>query len=201
MFRGTRQTGRQTDIHTDMQQKGILQAPEGNLITHIHTYIHTYIQIIQIIQIIHTYIYTRIQIMQIMQIMQIIHSHIYVHACIDSYIHTYTHTYTYIHAYIHTYTHTHTHTHTHTYQGQSTDGQRKRNLQDFEEKLQRTEAKAEQYEARAARAMQTVNLLKQGIQLTFDKLGCNKEAVTAVLGNQGVTESNIMQVCLCRRLR
>lgn len=60
--------------------------------------------------------------------------------------------------------------------------------------MQRTEAKAEQYEARASRAMHTVNLLKQGIQLTFDKLGCNKEAVTAVLGNQGVTESNIMQV-------
>ena len=79
-------------------------------------------------------------------------------------------------------------------QGQSTDGQRKRILQDLEEKLQRTEAKAEQYEARAARAMHTVNMLKQGIQLTFDKLGCNKEAVTAVLGNQGVTESNIMQV-------
>jgi len=78
-------------------------------------------------------------------------------------------------------------------QGQSTDGQRKRILQDLEEKLQRTEAKAEQFEARASRAMHTVNLLKQGIQLTFDKLGCNKEAVTAVLGNQGVTESNIMQ--------
>jgi len=78
-------------------------------------------------------------------------------------------------------------------QGQSTDNQKKRILADLEEKLSKTEAKAEQYEARAHKAMTTVNKLKDGIQDTFIKIGCNAEAVSAVLGNQGVTESNMMQ--------
>ena len=77
--------------------------------------------------------------------------------------------------------------------GQSSDNQRKRILQDLEDKLAKTEAKAEQYEARAARTMSTVNELKKGIEDTFNRLGCNSEAVSAALGNQGVTESNMMQ--------
>mmetsp|Transcript_29376 Transcript_29376/g.46099 ORF Transcript_29376/g.46099 Transcript_29376/m.46099 type:complete len:561 (-) Transcript_29376:97-1779(-) len=77
-------------------------------------------------------------------------------------------------------------------QGQSTDNQRKKILQDLEEKLSKTETKAGQYESRALKTMSTVNLLKQGIQMTFDKVGCNPAAVSAVLGDQGVTESNMM---------
>ena len=78
-------------------------------------------------------------------------------------------------------------------QGQSVDSAKKQVLVDLEEKLATTEAKAEQYEARAQKAMTTVNKLKDGIQETFVKIGCNAEAVSAVLGNQGVTESNMMQ--------
>jgi chromosome segregation ATPase len=77
-------------------------------------------------------------------------------------------------------------------QGQSTDSQKKRVLEDLEAKLRHTEARAEQFEARASRAMNAVNQLKQGIQAAFDKIGCNQDAVSAVLGSQGVTESNMM---------
>ena len=78
-------------------------------------------------------------------------------------------------------------------QGQSTDNQKKRVLEELEQRLHHTEARAEQYEARASLAMNTVNALKQGIQAVFDKIGCNPDAVTAVsAGNQGVTESNMM---------
>ena len=77
--------------------------------------------------------------------------------------------------------------------GQDSDNRRKKILQDLEDKLAKTEAKAEQYEARAARTMSTVNELKHGIEDTFNRIGCNTEAVSAALGNQGVTESNMMQ--------
>ena len=78
-------------------------------------------------------------------------------------------------------------------QGQDTDNHRKRILQDLEAKLARTEQKAEQCEARAAKTMSTVNELKKGIEDTFLRIGCNSEAVSAALGNEGVTESNMMQ--------
>eukprot|EP00960_Hanusia_phi_P077045 768641-Hanusia_phi.AAC.4 len=97
--------------------------------------------------------------------------------------------------------------------GQNNDNQRKQILIDLEDKLAKTEAKAEQFEARASKTMQTMNVLKQGIQVrqsemcllppqlaltlllqdTFNKIGCNAELVNAVAGNQGVTESNMMQ--------
>jgi len=77
--------------------------------------------------------------------------------------------------------------------GENRDDHRKRMLQDLEDKLAKTEAKAEQYEARAARTMATVNELKKGIEDTFNRIGCNSEGVSAALGNQGVTESNMMQ--------
>mmetsp|Transcript_18968 Transcript_18968/g.62385 ORF Transcript_18968/g.62385 Transcript_18968/m.62385 type:complete len:398 (-) Transcript_18968:1724-2917(-) len=77
--------------------------------------------------------------------------------------------------------------------GQNNDNQRKQILIDLEDKLAKTEAKAEQFEARAAKTMQTMNILKEGIQDTFNKIGCNAELVNAVMGNQGVTEGNMMQ--------
>lgn len=77
--------------------------------------------------------------------------------------------------------------------GQNSDNQRKRILQDLEAKLAKTEQKAEQCEQRASRTMNTVNELKKGIEDTFNRIGCNSEAVSAALGNEGVTESNMMQ--------
>jgi len=78
-------------------------------------------------------------------------------------------------------------------QGLNTDNQRKKILKDLEERLQKTEAKAEQYEKKYEAAMKTVNALKVGIQSIFNKIGCNTPANMEMLGNEGVTESNMMQ--------
>eukprot|EP00741_Cyanophora_paradoxa_P005810 tig00000113_g5631.t1 len=78
-------------------------------------------------------------------------------------------------------------------QGVSTDIQRKRILKDLEERLARTEAKAEQYEEKHVQAMRTINNLKTGIQGIFTKIGCSSSAVSEMLGTNGVTESNMMQ--------
>jgi chromosome segregation ATPase len=78
-------------------------------------------------------------------------------------------------------------------QGLNTDNQRKKILKDLEERLQRTEAKAEQYEKKYEAAMKTVSALKVGIQSIFRKIGCDTPANMEMLGNEGVTESNMMQ--------
>eukprot|EP00736_Rhodelphis_marinus_P009779 Rmarinus@m.17933 len=78
-------------------------------------------------------------------------------------------------------------------QGLTTDNQRKKILKELEEKLQTTEAKAEQYDLKYGQAMKTVNALKHGIWNIFSKIGCNTPEVREMLGNQGVTESNMMQ--------
>ena len=78
-------------------------------------------------------------------------------------------------------------------QGLNTDNQRKKILKDLEERLQRTEAKAEQYEKKYEAAMKTVNALKVGIASIFKKIGCDTPANMELLGNEGVTEGNMMQ--------
>jgi len=78
-------------------------------------------------------------------------------------------------------------------QGLNTDNQRKKILKDLEERLHKTEAKAEQYEKKYEAAMKTVNALKVGIQSIFNKIGCNTPANLELLGNEGVTETNMMQ--------
>lgn len=78
-------------------------------------------------------------------------------------------------------------------QGVSTDTQRKKILRDLEEKLQRTEAKADEYEAKQQSAQKIINQLKTGIHSIFSRLGCASTSVEEMLGNQGVTEANMMQ--------
>jgi chromosome segregation ATPase len=78
-------------------------------------------------------------------------------------------------------------------QGMSTDTQRKKALRDLEEKLTRTEKKGEEYEARYQRAVRTITQLKNGIHSIFTRIGAASTSVEEMLGNQGVTESNMMQ--------
>lgn len=78
-------------------------------------------------------------------------------------------------------------------QGMSTDTQRKKALRDLEEKLQRTEKKAEEYDARYQKAMRTIVQLKNGIHSIFTRIGAATTSVEEMLGNQGVTDSNMMQ--------
>jgi len=78
-------------------------------------------------------------------------------------------------------------------QGGQNDRQRKKLLKDLEDRLASTEARAEQYEAKALKAAKTVSQLEQGIQSIFNKIGCDKAALSDMLGTTGVTESNMMQ--------
>jgi hypothetical protein len=78
-------------------------------------------------------------------------------------------------------------------QGMSTDTQRKKTLRDLEEKLVRTDKKSDEYEARYQLAVRTITHLKNGIHSIFTRIGAQSTSVDEMLGNQGVTESNMMQ--------
>lgn len=81
------------------------------------------------------------------------------------------------------------------YKGQdaSSNTQRKKTVRDLEDKLTRTDKKAEDYESRYNLAVRTINQLKNGIQSIFTRIGATSASVDEMLGNQGVTESNMMQ--------
>lgn len=78
-------------------------------------------------------------------------------------------------------------------QGMSTDTQRKKALRDLEEKLTRTEEKAKKYDVRYNRAVNTIKQLKNGIHSIYTRIGAGTSSVEEMLGNQDVTESNMMQ--------
>ena len=75
----------------------------------------------------------------------------------------------------------------------STDTQRKRVLKELEEKLEKTTAAADAYERKHQAASKTIGQLKTGIHSIFSRLGGTSAAVEEMLGNQGVTESNMLQ--------
>eukprot|EP00428_Durinskia_dybowskii_P061112 CAMPEP_0170380012 /NCGR_PEP_ID=MMETSP0117_2-20130122/13642_1 /TAXON_ID=400756 /ORGANISM="Durinskia baltica, Strain CSIRO CS-38" /LENGTH=517 /DNA_ID=CAMNT_0010635475 /DNA_START=58 /DNA_END=1611 /DNA_ORIENTATION=+ len=81
------------------------------------------------------------------------------------------------------------------YKGQdaSSNTQRKKTVRDLEDKLTKTDKKAEDYESRYNLAVRTINQLKNGIQSIFTRIGATSASVDEMLGNQGVTESNMMQ--------
>mmetsp|Transcript_37190 Transcript_37190/g.91946 ORF Transcript_37190/g.91946 Transcript_37190/m.91946 type:complete len:562 (-) Transcript_37190:205-1890(-) len=72
-------------------------------------------------------------------------------------------------------------------------GVRKKILQDLDDRLKRTDSKTEQYEQRFQGAMRTVNALKAGITSIYNKIGCNTAANREMLGEEGVSEQNMMQ--------
>jgi uncharacterized coiled-coil DUF342 family protein len=78
-------------------------------------------------------------------------------------------------------------------QGVNTDNQRKKILKDLEDRLNKTESKADMYEQKYQAAMKTVNALKDGIWKIYNKIGCNTPANRELLGEEGVTEQNMMQ--------
>lgn len=77
-------------------------------------------------------------------------------------------------------------------QGNQHEAQRKKVLADLEERLGRTETKAEEYERKHEAASEAMTTLKEGITTVFERLGCDADAHRAVLGEGGVTDSNLM---------
>lgn len=79
-------------------------------------------------------------------------------------------------------------------QGSSADTQQKRLARVGEDRLQRIKTKADKYELKYSTATKTINQLKTGIHGIFSRLGCaSTTPMEEMLGNQGVTESNMMQ--------
>lgn len=79
-------------------------------------------------------------------------------------------------------------------QGSSADTQQKRLARVGEDRLQRIKTKADEYELKYSTATKTINQLKTGIHGIFSRLGCaSTTPMEEMLGNQGVTESNVMQ--------
>lgn len=80
-------------------------------------------------------------------------------------------------------------------QGLSSDTQRKRILLDLEKRLEQTNSRADVYELKYSNAQRVLQQLKSGIQVMFDKLASQKdvEAFRNILGDDGVTEGNVLQ--------
>merc|ERR1711916_323846 len=78
-------------------------------------------------------------------------------------------------------------------QGMSTDNQRKKANKGLEEKHAKAVAKTQEYVQRYEKAARTISQLKNGIHSIFTRIGAANTYVDAMLGSQGVTESNMMQ--------
>ena len=77
-------------------------------------------------------------------------------------------------------------------QGANTVNQRKRILKSVEAKLEASEKRAEDYEYRHEEIIKVLDKMKDGVQRLFTH-GCYSPEVADMLGDQGVTDSNIMQ--------
>ena len=73
------------------------------------------------------------------------------------------------------------------------DAARKKLLAELDAKLHKNNARARASEERFAAGSKTLAALKAGVGAIFAKLGCASRESSELLGNAGVTESNIMQ--------
>ncbi|KDO30824.1 hypothetical protein SPRG_04725 [Saprolegnia parasitica CBS 223.65] len=71
--------------------------------------------------------------------------------------------------------------------------QHKQLLKDLEAKLVATEAAAEKYEVKYNDAQKNINAVKIAIQVLFNHVGCNAQAMAEMLGENIVTDVNMMQ--------
>lgn len=79
-------------------------------------------------------------------------------------------------------------------QGVNTDNQRKRILRELQQRLERTNAKADNCEKNYEDSVKVLKRLAEGISKLFEGIGCSdKDMHLEILGNEGVNESNMMQ--------
>jgi len=77
-------------------------------------------------------------------------------------------------------------------QGEAADNQKRKILNDLEEKLLKVNKKWEALEDEYQENLQKLDHIKAGVESIFATLGCNVDDYTDLLGSQGVTESNLM---------
>lgn len=76
--------------------------------------------------------------------------------------------------------------------GEAWDKSKNLQMAGVEDRLAASESKADLYAKRFDAASSTVELLKNSVQDIFSKLGCDTAAVRELLGEDGVTDKNIM---------
>ena len=81
------------------------------------------------------------------------------------------------------------------HRGESTthDAEKARAVKALDERLRRAETRARMYDEKYATATATMARLKDGAWRVFNKIGCNTEVNRALLGEDGVTDHNVMQ--------
>lgn len=77
--------------------------------------------------------------------------------------------------------------------GATEDGRHAKAVAAVEEKLARTQAASQQYEQKVEHMAGVMQQLREIIQKTFQGTGCDTAATRELLGEEGVTETNIMQ--------
>ena len=77
--------------------------------------------------------------------------------------------------------------------GVSEDGRRARAVAALEEKLAAAQAACAAHEAKYAAGVAALEALKEVIVRTFTAIGCDTPATRELLGDEGVTEANVMQ--------
>ncbi|KAK3272352.1 Outer dynein arm protein 1 [Cymbomonas tetramitiformis] len=77
-------------------------------------------------------------------------------------------------------------------QGKATDGQRKGNENELDARLKATRQKAQMFQDKHEAALVILTTLKESLLNVYKKLGCDVPENRAVVGDEGVTEQNIM---------
>ena len=78
-------------------------------------------------------------------------------------------------------------------QGVETDSQRKKILRELESKLHRTETRTREFDDRHLRVASLLSTVKKRVQEIFHRIGCKNTVAASFVGNQGVTDGNLMQ--------
>ena len=73
------------------------------------------------------------------------------------------------------------------------DNQRKKQIKELEQKLEKTEKKANEYDARYGNNQEILESLKSGIEGLFIKLGCSLDSYSVDSKHPGIIDSNILQ--------
>jgi coiled-coil domain-containing protein 63/114 len=77
-------------------------------------------------------------------------------------------------------------------QGEAADNEKKKIINELEDKLLKTEKKASQFDLEYQDNLKNLDSIKAGIESIFTSLGCKIDEYDELLGTQGVTESNMM---------
>lgn len=76
---------------------------------------------------------------------------------------------------------------------EDTSEKQQRMVQDLDEKLQNTQKRSNEFELKQSEALSTLDSLRDGIDALFQDLGCQFGSSAEILGDNTVTESNMMQ--------